>query len=377
MTSAHASNGSGSPSAFASMSYDTTSDGASNVILEVKAESAEEANAWWVWRTDYDKPWWPDTAAWAGSYKATDDTLAVFSLQDTLHTNFATSALDSIQIGFYPKNRDQSVGDLVYAGSFPFTRKTAATWAGHTIISNHAAYDSTGCDNWVSAGASFAFSTVPADTASYTPVWGKTLINLPMSVYTAPQADRLNLQIRQKDFNLPVLSFGASTNFAGAKIDSAKLWIYTNNIIPSKADSIIVWGMTNDDFQGWAGDAGEVSYSFKTKTTRWTDTDDNFDSFINLADLCACCVGSDCGPDLGVVSTEFAMADYGREIESWNSAIDVTNIVQAQADGGKYLYFLLYPINSPYTKVQWAFSNEGVAKAQYRPRLEVWASEDN
>lgn len=367
--------GTGPAIEFVSAAFDTISDGASNVIVVMKSSSNQPANAWWQWKDAYDSDWWPETPQWTGSYKsAVSDTALAFTLQDTIHTEISTADLDSVYIRVIGKNKNQTIADPVDGGGFNFTRATAATWAGYTVISNHATYDSLSCDNWVSDGASAAINCTAKDSTATAANWGKATSDFPMEAYYIQS--RLDFWA-PRTHRLPVLSFGASTNFAGAKIDSAKLDIYTNNYALTDCDSLIVWGMTADEFQDFADNDASWRYKDETNKTRWASGDENGDGYNNLYDLCGSFPPYNCEGFAGEVSVAVSARTAAGIANSWNTPIVVTSIVQAQADDGKDLYFLLSPKDAKYKSIWWAISNEDAAEAQYRPRLRVWTSEDN
>jgi len=174
--------------------------------------------------------------------------------------------------------------------------------------------------------------------------------------YTASSpGDRINLANSGSKKRMFLMSFGATTDFAGATVDSAKLHIYSS--AGTGADSVFVWSCTNSDLQGWDDDYDDISWkeSDASASTAWG-------GLLNLAEINE----TNAGEYIGI---------SGPTNSGWASEIDVTTLIQDQIDNSMNINFLFSPWENVQSAVLWGVHNGEDADANKRPYLEVWVSE--
>jgi len=377
---------------FTSLAYDTTYT--ENVRIDLvlsNATAPEDIQIWHQWKYGAGGTWSP-AERWRPTTPAS-------TITDTIYTTLSTFELTGATTYTRYKARDVSLNETDWSDEYEmaFVRKAVAgpaAWLGHTIISNTATHpitrdanygtvDSTTIDQWIGDWGSTQMAAINMYDSDHTVtsvLWGDgagyndNTNPVPFgSFYARSNVGGWHVGGGGTKLRVyPLFNFGDADSFAGATIDSAKLWIRVANYSFSDTDSLFVYSMTGMSAtnQGWVNDPDDVSFEYLDtgSSTAWSpDLEDTW----TREGVGGAQVGYAIG-DFGGVTHDF----FHPPIATWQYMIfNVTDLLQDQADNDKPLtYYITFRSSTASSGSIYDNGTDGAAQSN-RFYLEVWASE--
>lgn len=233
-------------------------------------------------------------------------------------------------------------------------------WTGYVVFSNSADQDSASVDYWITDEQYYAsIMTSPDDTTNTSAGWGFSGIDFALSSYETNDGVPIDLTVTSAGWrykNLPLFSFGPSDSLSGATVDSAKLNICIANANADDVDSLFVWACTEGDWQNWANDNSDVSWAYydASLSERWSPS-------LGLM------TEGDIGEYVGFDATDVSGTQLTYMV------FDVKSLVQAHIDAETKFVFTIFIQGTTAGSYIRLFNQ--THDAEYRPFLEVWASE--
>jgi len=314
---------------FVAVTVDTTDTDDVLLTLSDMTITGDPSQVQFEWSNDGGSNYYGDSS-WSPASAST-------TVGDTISTNVSTENLNSDLYTRFRLRDDETTPNVsgwnVNAQVFERAAEAASgpAWTGTVVWSNNSTmtgYPASPDYEEASGLYQAAINLDPAESSDTTTDWGYINTSSDAPVYNEPYAegepDRFDLSqtTSGNGRRVALMCFGQADSIMGGTITSAELNMGNSNWGAFQVDSVFVWAATADVLQEWATENDDASWDYAntSESTAWSES---------LGGL----TEADVLP--------YAAISGGDISNSTPWSIDVTELVQAYADIGGKIVFLI------------------------------------